>query len=282
MHVLRPNDPTTLRLLARAGVPESRLLRPIITMVEDHMLIHEQDIRAITEQLGASPDYYWYHDFKRVEGWETFLEDAARPREGEEGTVTEDTVLVMNGGAHWSRHELSMLPDGESDEEEQSRVVATYKQMINLIMSRLSPIPQLSVIYRATSPGHPNCNLLTVPYRSLQAAQLGERNLVERLISTMPDEQWRTFRKRWDWDLFAVHNALWEREIASREEGMGGGGVKWIFMDVWDQALQRPDAHTEPGTDCLHWNLPGIFEQWTDQIYHILFLERERKKAKAV
>jgi hypothetical protein len=215
----------------------------------------------------------------------------------------------------WSRHELSMLPDGESDEEEQSRVVATYEQMvrllapslppylhcsqINLIMSRLSPIPQLSVIYRATSPGHPNCNLLTVPYGSLQAAQLGERNLVERLISTMPDEQWRTFRKRWDWDLFAVHNALWEREIASRKEGRGGGGVKWIFMDVWDQALQRPDAHTEPGTDCLHceffsffldvWtddcgtgNLPGIFEQWTDQIYHILFLERERKKAKAV
>ncbi|KIJ90282.1 hypothetical protein K443DRAFT_116803, partial [Laccaria amethystina LaAM-08-1] len=102
MHVLRPNDPTTLRLLARAGVPESRLLRPIITMVEDHMLIHEQDIRAITEQLGASPDYYWYHDFKRVEGWEQFLEDAARPRDGEEGTVTEDTVLVMNGGAHVS------------------------------------------------------------------------------------------------------------------------------------------------------------------------------------
>jgi len=99
-----------------------------------------------------------------------------------------------------------------------------------------------------------------------------------------------------------VHNALWEQEIASldrlREEGMGGR-VKWIFMDVWDQALQRPDAHTEPGTDCLHcesfyvcalvWivgiddcgtgNLPGIFEQWTQQIYHILFLERERKQA---
>jgi len=109
MHVLRPNDPMTLRLLARAGVPESRLLRPIITMVEDHMLIHEQDIRAITEQLGASPDYYWYHDFKRVEGWEKFIEDAARPRKGEEGTVTEDTVLVMNGGAHVSIYPSSLL-----------------------------------------------------------------------------------------------------------------------------------------------------------------------------
>ena len=102
MHALRRNDPTTLRLPARAGVPEPRLLRPIITMVEDHMLIHEQDIRMITEPLGATPDNYWYHDFKRVDGWEKFIEDAARPREGEEGTVTEDTVLVMNGGAHVS------------------------------------------------------------------------------------------------------------------------------------------------------------------------------------
>ena len=29
-------------------------------------------------------------------------------------------------------------------------------------------------------------------------------------------------------------------------------------------------------------NLPGIFEQWTHQIYHVLFLEQERKKARAV
>ena len=100
MHALRRNDPTSLRLLARASVPESKLLRPIITMVEDRMLIHEKDIRAITEQLGASPDHYWYHDFKRVNGWEQFIEDAARPREGEEATITEDTVLVMNAGAH--------------------------------------------------------------------------------------------------------------------------------------------------------------------------------------
>jgi hypothetical protein len=156
----------------------------------------------------------------------------------------------------WSRHKLSMLPDGESDEEEQSCMVATYKQMVHLIMSRLAPISQLSVIYHATSPSHPNCNLLTVPYCSLQVVQLGEHNLVERLISTIPDEQWWTFRKRWDWDLFAMHNTLWKWEIASLdrvcEEGMGGRRVKWIFMDVWDQALQRPDVHTKPGMDCLH------------------------------
>ena len=63
---------------------------------------NKQGIRAITEQLGASPDHYWYHDFKRVDGWEQFIEDAARPREGEEETLTGDTVLVMNAGAHVS------------------------------------------------------------------------------------------------------------------------------------------------------------------------------------
>jgi hypothetical protein len=78
-------------------------------MVKDHMLVHKQDIREITKQLGMSPDYYWYHDFKRVEGWEQFLEDAARLREGKEGTVMEDMVLVMNGGAHVSIYPSFLL-----------------------------------------------------------------------------------------------------------------------------------------------------------------------------
>jgi hypothetical protein len=23
-------------------------------------------------------------------------------------------------------------------------------------------------------------------------------------------------------------------------------------VDLWEQALQRPDAHSDPGVDCLH------------------------------
>ena len=73
-------------------------------MVKDYMLIHEQDIRAIIEQLGTSPDHYWYHDFKRVDGWEKFIEDATRLREGKGVMVTKDMVLVMNGGVHVSSY----------------------------------------------------------------------------------------------------------------------------------------------------------------------------------
>lgn len=99
-HTLKKDNPITQRLLERAGVPASRLDRPITTMLEDDMLIHEQDIRAITGRLGAKKEYNWTMDVQRVEGWVEFVRNASRPRRGEEDTITEDTVLLMNAGAH--------------------------------------------------------------------------------------------------------------------------------------------------------------------------------------
>lgn len=98
--VLKPHDPKSLELFKRAGVPESRRARPVVTMLEDHMLIGEPEIRGITERMGAKKTYFWYHDFQRVEGWEEFVANAARPRPGESESVTEDTILLMNAGAH--------------------------------------------------------------------------------------------------------------------------------------------------------------------------------------
>jgi hypothetical protein len=100
---LKPNTPKTLELLERAGVPASRLSRPVVTMLEDHMLIGESEIRVITERLGVKK-YTWYTHFRRVEGWEEFVKNAAEPREGEADSVTEDTIMLMNAGAHVSRY----------------------------------------------------------------------------------------------------------------------------------------------------------------------------------
>lgn len=108
--LLKPHDPLTRKVLERAGVPESRLERPVVTMLEEHMLIGQRDIRAITEPLGASKDYYWYHNFQRVPGWEKYVADAVEPRPEEEGTVTEDSILVMNAGAHVCAHSWLRRP----------------------------------------------------------------------------------------------------------------------------------------------------------------------------
>lgn len=107
--VLKPDDPKSRLVMERANIPASRMKRPLFTMLEEHMLIDERDIRGITERLGASPSYHWYHDFQRVDKWEEFVANASRPREGEEDIVTEDTILLMNAGAHVRKYFLLLF-----------------------------------------------------------------------------------------------------------------------------------------------------------------------------
>jgi len=283
--LLKPNDPLTRKVMAIAGVPESRLQRPVVTMLEEHMLIGQRDIRAITERLGASKDYYWYHDFQRVPGWEDYVAAAAKPRAGEEDSVTEDTILLMNAGAHWSRHELAMLPARSSDKEEQARVKETYKQMMKLIIGRISPINRLSVFYRSTAPGHPACEKSVKPYSNSLVAREAEKHITPRLKAQVEGEV-KQQRARWDWDLFEVHNHMWRwavaglmRERAWRESRAARSlGAKWFYLDLWDVDLQRPDAHSEPGVDCLHWCLPSVLNEWTLHLHHNIFLQSQSKQ----
>lgn len=91
----------TAYLQERAGVPDSRLQRPIYTKFDNHILIGEKEVREFTIPLGAKENFPWYDIFEYFEGWESFVRDAATPREGEKG-VSEDTILVLNTGAHVS------------------------------------------------------------------------------------------------------------------------------------------------------------------------------------
>ncbi|KAG6869090.1 hypothetical protein C0993_003410 [Termitomyces sp. T159_Od127] len=257
--LLKPHDPITRKVLERAGVPESRLERPVVTMLEEHMLIGQRDIRAITERLGASKDYYWYHNFQRVPGWEKYVADAVEPRPEEEGTVTEDSIVLMNAGAHWSRHELAMLPPRPTDKEEQARVKETYKQMMKLVIGRIKHLDRLSIFYRSTAPGHPVCEKSADPYSNGIVARDAEKDITPRLKAQVEGEV-KQQRARWDWDLFEVHNELWRKAIdglmrdrAWRRSRTGmAQGAKWYYLDLWSLDLQRPDAHSEPGVDCLH------------------------------
>lgn len=95
--VLKKDSAMTKILQEKAGVPQSRMERPFFTLLEDHMGLGEPDIRTITH---AKPDYHWFHKFRRVEGWEDHLKWLAMSREGEEDSVTEDTLVMINAGAH--------------------------------------------------------------------------------------------------------------------------------------------------------------------------------------
>ncbi|KAJ3902077.1 hypothetical protein F5879DRAFT_269842 [Lentinula edodes] len=274
--VLSKTSAMTKILQEKSGVPKSRMERPFFTLLEDHMGLGESDIRAITN---AKPNYKWYHKFRRVEGWEDHLKWLAVPREGEEETVTEDTLVILNAGAHWSRHELGMLR-APTDAQEQVLLEDTYPRMIDLVTSRLSPIERTSIYYRSTSPGHPQCEDHSTPYKDMADARRKEQNLVQRLKETVSTPDDKKQRSRWDWDLFKPHNELWNRtiQVMNERRPADSKGAKWHYFDVWDVSMQRPDAHLDPGKDCLHWCLPSMLDDWTRLFYHRVNLDEGRVK----
>ncbi|EDR10823.1 uncharacterized protein LACBIDRAFT_293315 [Laccaria bicolor S238N-H82] len=213
-HVLRPGAPSTKRILERAGVPESRLRRPVITMLEDHMLIGEADIRTITERLGAPKVYTWYHDFQRVEDWETFVKNSSTPRRGEEETVTEDTVLVMNAGAH-ARHPNC----GDHTEP--------------YINAADAEAAEQDVVER-----------LIEPFEN-EDERVGRKQWDWDLFQ-VHNHVWRRTTARLQREREAILKG-------SGVNPYKRTGAQWFYMDLWDQMLQRPDGHQTPNQDCLHY-----------------------------
>lgn len=119
------------------------------------------------------------------------------------------------------------------------------------------------------------------------------------------DKQQKVVRSRWDWDRLEDHNTEWKLVIDSMNEKRGGlpepeisRGAKWYYMDIWNMALQRPDAHTQnlvdpahENYDCLHCEphifcrdfcgnvtltknsegcVPNVVEQWMEYLGHLV------------
>ncbi|KAG2020985.1 hypothetical protein CC2G_006264 [Coprinopsis cinerea AmutBmut pab1-1] len=284
-YILAPNDPGTQRIYERAGVPDSRINRPILTMIEDSLLVSDTDLLTIVQRLGGvNGNQRWSPRLPRVDRWPVLVEDLAAPVDDERESVTADTILLLNTGIHWSREHLTLLKPRANPLAEQNYLTEAYRQMLRTVSESLKPISNLSIYYRATTPGHPRCHTRTSPYKSAKLAETMEKNVVGRLLQGVLDEGERQKRRKWDWDLFVVHNDLWRRAIVRLEQERKQMEekpypftkyyAKWRYLDVWSQALQRPDAHYDPTQDCLSWCSPVLFDQWTRHLQHVLNLEK--------
>lgn len=169
---------------------------------------------------------------------------------------------------------------------------------MRLVIGRIKHLDRLSIFYRSTSPGHPACEKSADPYSNGIVARDAEKDITPRLKAQVEGEV-KQQRARWDWDLFEVHNELWRKAIdrlmrdrAQRKSRTNMAlGAKWYYLDLWSLNLQRPDAHSEPGIDCLHCELllqnirkictficypgclPSVLNDWTLHLYHNLFLK---------
>lgn len=290
-YALRPRSEMTTTLIKEAGVSAARATRPLITFIEDSFLVSVEELKVIAKRVGATSDVNsWTSPFPQADRWANFVENAALPPKGEE--LSEDTILLMNTGTAWNREIMTLLKPRNRAKDEQTRLTEAYRQMVRTVGNQLQDIPQLAVFYRATTPGHPNCGARSAPFVDFKAADAYERNVIWHLTKGLSYKA-KQERLLWDWDLFAVHNDVWrratarldgEREVWMKqvEEGRIHPGPKkgkasWRYLEVWNQTLQRPDAHYSPPEDCVNWCSPAIFNQWSIHLNHILHVDAERK-----
>ncbi|KAE9409503.1 hypothetical protein BT96DRAFT_984574 [Gymnopus androsaceus JB14] len=262
--VLKKNSPMYKVLQEKAGVPDSRMERPFFTIMEEHMGIGEADIRAITN---VKPDFEWAHKFRRIEGWEDHMKWLATPREGEEDSVTEDTLVMINAGAHWSRQELPMLRAPTEIEE---------KALLTDAYARMNERPSTTALLRLVT----QVVKTLVRHTKTWPTQGLKNNFLYNVSKTkLSLDGEKLGRSRWDWDEFKHHNEMWNSTIQSimEERPEESKDAKWYYLDVWDLSLQRPEAHLEPPQDCLHWCLPTVFDDWTKLFYHTVNIEEGRQ-----
>lgn len=265
-YFLNPGEARSGNLISLAGVPASRTERPVITLIENAFLISLDELKGIAKRVGATSDYLsWESPFPQADKWPIWVDAIATPKLSEASSYPEDTILLMNTGAVWSREFMTLLKHRGQSIDEQHRITEAYRQMVRTISGQLSDIGRLSIFYRSTTPGHPNCASRTAPYQNGVLAERYEDGIVWKLSKTAKTPAEREYRLRKDWDLFSVHNDVWRGAIVRLEQERVAwlasphvlemkkrkGKAKWNYVDVWNEALQRPDAHYNPARDCV-------------------------------
>ncbi|KAF5346796.1 hypothetical protein D9758_015739 [Tetrapyrgos nigripes] len=261
------NHPACQELVQRAGIPLSRAQRPILTHIATHMLITPNELKKI---FRAEWGYVHHHYHFMVEGWHTAIAELTTEKDGErEKGVNEDSLVVVSNGPHWSRLRLRGYVEETDYDSFRRRIEYGYHESIKVTMANLATSPHTTLFFRSISPGHPRCAEFPVPFSSMHEAE----DWSHQPGHDKPDPE------EWDWDRFPSRNEMWRKAIREYEEertkGDGvwnGRGNKWIYLDNWEMDFQRVDSHTGYW-DCLHYVLPFQHNQWTDMLFHRLFVE---------
>ncbi|KAF7725148.1 hypothetical protein EC973_000400 [Apophysomyces ossiformis] len=114
------------------------------------------------------------------------------------------------------------------------------RELTQTMIAIRKAVPNMLIIYRSTSIGHPYCDEAQGP-----------------LMSYLKDEELR--RLPYGWSEVSRRNAL-ARVIV---EAAGG-----LFVDLAAMTDLRPDGHVG-GQDCLRYRIPGPLDAWVEVLYEV-------------
>ena len=136
------------------------------------------------------------------------------------------TVIVLNRGAHYETNDTVFIND------------------VNITFSFLSSnFPRITVLYRATSPGHAD---------------------VEKLFYAAPLKAPQSFNLT----NAEYHYADFERQNLLVRNLIEKHYPNYIYLNIYPMMLLRADSHRDP----LHYCIPGPTSAWSDLIFQTLHM----------
>ncbi|KAK4055007.1 hypothetical protein OIO90_003348 [Microbotryomycetes sp. JL221] len=243
------------------NVPVERLRQPFARAIRHDTLLHPDVITELAEGQDGLRTTPVFKDWLKHDAWSAALPTGAVTWPGQD-----NSILLINTGAHWSRICFG-VPERDNVIE---LATAVAKQVVPQILNH----PNLDVIYRSTSPGHPKCEKAYTP-------------VYPALPFVDHDDHKDTRDVDWGWKQFEDINSVFKTEIDSftldRQLGQHDNdeevlrsrqsnrqrGTRAAYLDVSEMSGQRPDAHKGNG-DCLHWALPSVPAHWLRMAWHVL------------
>jgi hypothetical protein len=158
--------------------------------------------------------------------------------------ATLSRVLLLNTGAHAARD------------------TSVYQQNLRQVYQYLNQSYTGTVLFRTTPRGHLNCTKHEHPIQSVN------------------DLHWKRFfpskhfrysgPNSFHYDRFPEHNRI-AKEIFGDEKKNAESQFKSTVLDIATMSELRPDSHSDPPKDCLHYKGDsGVFDAWMELIFNAL------------
>lgn len=128
-----------------------------------------------------------------------------------------------------------------------------YSEDMHTMLKLLSNLnrPRDLVMFRATSPGHDNCQPRSRSFNWTHGTRITPLSSFSEYKVSTPH--------KYDWDKFEYYNHYTEKLLHNRN--IAGQSPIMHFLDVYNMTVLRQDSHTAPA-DCLHFYSPGPVDWW--------------------
>lgn len=154
--------------------------------------------------------------------------------------------IILNRGAHY-------LPTTLVNEQ--------LELLIPFLHDIMNKFSKTQIFYRNTVSGHPKCSDFDKPLQL-------EDNYNRYVMHAFNSPEVRDF----NWGKFPLQNKIITKAFES---------INAIIIDVNASAYFRPDSHSRPNGDCLHYCLPGPVDNWVILFYNILLKYKDYCEPKA-